>query len=337
MAFFTQETSTDKPVESNKIRKYGPASKGVGHRDGISVVIPVYNRQLLAERALRSVLAQPLEPMEIIIVDDCSQPAFTLPQELSRPFVRVVRHEANLGAGSSRTRGVRESHGDWIAFLDSDDRWLDGTLAPRLEMAKRQFAVTHDVMVAYAAGFTLERRGRLDTRIPRASADLRDFASGSWFACGSTTLLRREAFEIVGAFDPTLRRLEDLDWFLRFALLGGRLEVWRRVAALIDNDRRGESCKDVKEAISEMRTRSCGDFYRLPASLRLRFDAYIDLESAAVAAVERRYLAVIAYLIRSFWRSPRRQLHLAKFWNRHPGECVVPPAYERLYVQAMVG
>jgi hypothetical protein len=66
------------------------------------------------------------------------------------------------------------------------------------------------------------------------SADINDFLSGCWFAHGSTALLRREAFARVGESDPALRRFEDYDWFVRFALAGGRLEVWPHVAAIVE-------------------------------------------------------------------------------------------------------
>jgi glycosyltransferase involved in cell wall biosynthesis len=283
----------------------------------ISVVIPVYNRQSCAERAVRSVLNQQLEGMEVIIVDDCSRPAFTVPTELARSFVHLLRHEANMGPARARTSGVAASRGNWIAFLDSDDYWLDNTLAPRFEVANRHFATTHDVMVAHAAGFALQRNRRLEVRIPRASADLGDFVSSSWLASGSTALVRREAFEVVGPFDPALRRLEDFDWFLRFALLGGRVEVWRHVAALIEK-RNTYSVAEVKDAISRLRAGSASNHYQLPPELGVRLDAYLDLECAALAAVEHRYLAMIAWLGRSFWRLPRGHLHLNKFWEHRP-------------------
>src|SRR6202011_5778050 len=92
--------------------------------------------------------------------------------------------------------------------------------------------------VAYAAGFVLDRQSNgqhhQETRIPLPSAQLADFVSGCWFAHGSTALLRREAFARVGESDPALRRFEDYDWFVRFALAGGRLEVWPYVAAIVE-------------------------------------------------------------------------------------------------------
>src|SRR5215467_11260571 len=125
----------------------------------VSIVTPVYERQTLAERALRSARSQDVDGMEIIAVDDASEPPFELPADLAAdPRIRMVRHEENRGAGRARDTGVAAAQGEWIAFLDSDDYWLPGTLAPRLELAERAFAATRDPMVAYAAGFVLDRR-----------------------------------------------------------------------------------------------------------------------------------------------------------------------------------
>src|SRR5713101_4159733 len=93
----------------------------------LSVVIPTYDRQALCERALRSVRAQDVDGMEIIVVDDCSPSPFTLPAEMAAdPRIRVVRHDVNRGAGQARDTGIAASRGAWIAFLDSDDYWLPG-------------------------------------------------------------------------------------------------------------------------------------------------------------------------------------------------------------------
>ena len=74
----------------------------------LSVVIPVYDRQALCERALRSVRAQDVDGMEIVVVDDCSSTPFALPAEMaSDPGIRVMRHDTNRGAGQARQRGGR--------------------------------------------------------------------------------------------------------------------------------------------------------------------------------------------------------------------------------------
>jgi glycosyltransferase involved in cell wall biosynthesis len=285
----------------------------------VSVVIPTYNRQALGERALRSARSQEVDSMEVVVVDDSSDPPFALPADLAcDPQVRLVRHDKNQGAGRARDTGVAVARGDWIAFLDSDDYWLPGTLRPRLEFAERAFAAGGDAMVAYAAGFVLDRKNgdHQETRIPLASADLRDFVSGCWFAHGSTAVLHRDAFARVGQTDPALRRFEDYDWFLRFALAGGRLEVWPHVAAIVEVMKKPR-VSDVEEVVAHLRAKYADPHgpYRLTPEVINRLEACFDFELASSLSADRKWVPTLVHLARSFWRVPRTSLHLRRMWK----------------------
>ena len=86
----------------------------------ISVVIPLYNKQLEIGAAVRSVLAQTRPPQEIIVVDDGSTDGGA---ESGSPLVRLV---VNAGVCAARNRGIAESTGEYIALLDADDAWERG-------------------------------------------------------------------------------------------------------------------------------------------------------------------------------------------------------------------
>jgi glycosyltransferase involved in cell wall biosynthesis len=287
----------------------------------ISVVIPVYERQALGERAVRSARSQDVDDMEVVVVDDSSDPPFELPTDLAAdPRIRVVRHPENRGAGRSRDTGIAAARGDWVAFLDSDDYWLPGTLAPRLEMAERAFAASGNPMVAYAAGFVLDRQSNghhdQETRIPLPSDKLDDFVSGCWFAHGSTALLRREAFARVGASDPALRRFEDYDWFVRFALAGGRLEVWPHVATIVEV-RQKPRVSAVEDVVAHLRAKYADPHgpYRLAPKAINRLEACFDFELASSLSADKKWLSTFVHLARSFWRLPRTTLHLRRLWK----------------------
>jgi glycosyltransferase involved in cell wall biosynthesis len=287
----------------------------------VSVVIPVFERQALGERALRSARSQAVDGMEIVVVDDASDPAFELPADLAADgVIRTVRHEENRGAGRARDTGVAAAKGEWIAFLDSDDYWLPGTLAPRLDLAESAFSSTRDPMVAYAAGFVLDRKTdtqhHQETRIPLPSADIDDFLSGCWFAHGSTALLHRKAFAKVGVSDPDLRRFEDYDWFVRFALAGGRLEIWPQVAAIVEVTRKPR-VSAVEDVVSHLRAKYTDPQgpYRLPPKAINRLEACFDFELASSLSADRKWLPTLVHLARSFWRVPRTTLHLRRLWK----------------------
>jgi len=101
--------------------------------DGISVIIPLYNKAAHVGRALESALCQDFHDTEIIVVDDGSVdegPAVVRSYRDKR--LRMIR-QANSGPGAARNRGVAESRHPYIAFLDADDEWLDGFLRTSME------------------------------------------------------------------------------------------------------------------------------------------------------------------------------------------------------------
>lgn len=90
----------------------------------ISVVIPLFNKAATIQRAIDSVLSQDFQDFELIVVDDGSTDN---PILQFHPKVKVVKQE-NQGVSAARNRGIAESKGDWIAFLDADDQWKTWTL-----------------------------------------------------------------------------------------------------------------------------------------------------------------------------------------------------------------
>ena len=98
-------------------------------RPAISIVIPTYNRSEKLKRALESIIAQTFSNWEVIIVDNSSTDNT---DEMLDGFnnypIRVFKIRNNGIIAASRNLGIRESVGEWIAFLDSDDWWHSNKL-----------------------------------------------------------------------------------------------------------------------------------------------------------------------------------------------------------------
>ena len=99
----------------------------------LSVVIPVYNIRDYVERCVRSVLAQPDVPLEVLIVDDGStDDSGAVCDALAAEDSRVtVIHKPNGRAASARNAGIRAASGGYVAFVDSDD-WIAPEMAEKM-------------------------------------------------------------------------------------------------------------------------------------------------------------------------------------------------------------
>ena len=99
----------------------------------VSVIIPTYNRLPFLKEAIDSVLAQNVEDVELMVVDDGSTDGTG--EEIKRygGRVKLLQHAENRGVSAARNRGIRYSRGKYIAFLDSDDLWVKGKLKVQVD------------------------------------------------------------------------------------------------------------------------------------------------------------------------------------------------------------
>ena len=108
----------------------------------VSVIIPVYTGSQFLARGLDSALHQNV-PLEVIVVNDCSPENVdaVMAPYLARPEVVYLKNECNLGAADSRNRGVAQAKGEYVAFLDADDCWVEGKLEKQLAVLEESGAV----------------------------------------------------------------------------------------------------------------------------------------------------------------------------------------------------
>jgi glycosyltransferase involved in cell wall biosynthesis len=183
----------------------------------ISVIVATRDRPRLLADALASIAAQDLPPLEVRIANDGAEPVFEALEGL--PLLEVVVLEAGGGhTAAARNRAARNARGEWLAFLDDDDRWSPGHLAALagvLADAEVGLAFTDSVVVRERVAAD-GRRIELERR-PLA----RDWDAG-WMRHDdhvppSCWGVRRGLFERLGGFDESFRYSEDWDFLLRAA------------------------------------------------------------------------------------------------------------------------
>lgn len=176
--------------------------------DLISVVVPAYNAQSTLSETLSSVRAQTHKELEIVVVDDGSTDQTLSVAEVHAaldPRIRVLS-TANGGVASARNAGIAASRGRFVAPIDADDLWHPDKI-------KRQLAVMESSGPEMGFVYTLFRRidqnGFILDSCPDARFEGRVFLQmllHNFVSNGSSLLIRREAFEAAGGYEPELRQ-----------------------------------------------------------------------------------------------------------------------------------
>ena len=108
----------------------------IAKSDGVSVIIPTYNRERVVRRAIDSALAQTYRNLEVIVVDDGSTDGTSEVLGNYGERIRVIR-QTNAGPSAARNRRATEAAGEVLAFLDSDERWLPAKIERQMEVLRR--------------------------------------------------------------------------------------------------------------------------------------------------------------------------------------------------------
>jgi len=181
----------------------------------VSVVIPVYNRGDVIERAVESVLQQTYRDFELLVVDDGSTDGtLDVLQSISDERLRVLQLSANRGANAARNRGIENAAGDYVAFLDSDDLWYP----EKLEKQVRRMEETPDDVGIVYCGFWdmggLFRQYRPRREPGRFEGNLSSELTRHNFLGFINVLVKRSVLEKTGDLDEELPALQDWDFHL---------------------------------------------------------------------------------------------------------------------------
>lgn len=189
----------------------------------VSVVIPVYNRETLIAASIQSVLAQTFSDFELLVVDDASTDATVeVICAIQDPRLRVILQKTRGGAAGARNTGLREARGEWVAFHDSDDRWLPRKL-------EAHCALLHPAPSDLVASFTsyfchagsrcdILPRPRLCSRL--ASGHLHSLLCRGNFISTQTLMVHRRIALDLGGFIQEYSPLEDWEFAIRLSLRG---------------------------------------------------------------------------------------------------------------------
>lgn len=193
----------------------------------ISVIIPTYRRYEMLKEAVRSVLAQTYQDIEIIVVDDCSGDNTAQIAEMSSKITYYC-NERNSGPNYSRRYGLLRSHGEYIVFLDDDDYYTDPLFYSKaISLLKNKpdsvFVAANAIVSNEYDGTQIEDRLNISGAI-RTSDYLQHFPFSykkphSTF----TSVFRRSSLLSVGAAEMSM--LNDMPLYMRVLTADGTVFV----------------------------------------------------------------------------------------------------------------
>ena len=195
----------------------------------VSVIIPTYNRESFISETIESVLSQTYKDFEIIVIDDGSTDSTIRTLEKFGSKIKLMIQK-NSERAVSRNNGVKNSTGEYIAFLDSDDVWEKYKLEKQVEILENK----KDIILVYGQCLRINEKSK---KIKNANRQLKGFSGSVFeklllrnFISSPTPMIRREYFEKISGFESKYIPYEDWELWLRCSLLGKFYFLTRPVA-----------------------------------------------------------------------------------------------------------
>lgn len=267
-------------------------------RPEVSIIIPTHDRPVLLRRSLASALAQTGVSVEIVVVDDGSDP----PVRVEAADAVVLVRTANRGASAARNAGLARARGTHLMFLDSDD-WLEPDAAANLFGTVR----TRAAAVAFGRWRNVEAAsGASRVAAPAApyADSLANAAAAGWVA-GSFLMAR----EIAARFDPALTIWEVVVFMCESLARGAPAAACEAVTVNVSQHTDPDRISVRHDHFEPLATA------RTFAALKARLAARGLLNAERVAAIDGRLLPCLHALLRA-GRPEAREVYAAIDWAR---------------------
>ncbi len=185
----------------------------------VSVIIPTYNREEYICETIQSVLSQTFKDFEIIVIDDGSTDNTKKKLEAFGSKIKLIEQK-NSERAIARNNGVQNSSGEYIAFIDSDDLWINTKLEKQVEVLDN----LKDIILTYSQCLRVDsqsnQRKTAKRQLQGYSGTIFEDLLFRNFIVSPTPLIRRTSFEQTSGFQTKYIPYEDWEFWLRLSLLG---------------------------------------------------------------------------------------------------------------------
>jgi glycosyltransferase involved in cell wall biosynthesis len=294
----------------------------------VSVIMPVYNVEAYVAEAVQSVLDQTFEDFELLIVDDGgSDRSFAICEAFSDPRISIFQ-QRNRGLAGARNTGIANARGDYVALLDSDDRWD----AKKLALHVIHLDANPHIGVSYCPSRFIDQQGRplrqrQNPKLSEITSD--DILCRNPVGNGSAAVIRKSVLDAVAFphpsdsmrtcyFDESFRQSEDIELWIRLALtvnckfegIAPPLTEYRIVAAGLSANivRQFESWQKMMEKTKVYASEFVAEHGEIARAFQLRYLARRAVQmgdgSFAISLMQQSVAAAPLVL----WREPKKTL-----------------------------
>lgn len=212
-----------------------------------SIIIPLFNKEKYIKATIDSVLKQTFSDFELIIIDDSSSDkSFSIVSQIQDHRIKLFTKK-NGGVSDTRNFGIKKASRDYIIFLDADDLWEPNFLECILKL-KEKYQNAEMFALSY----------KIRNQIIKFSTDVEDLWISDYFKyapkniCWTSSLcFTKGLIEKVGLFKTGIKRGEDLDYWLRAALMTNGLAFYNTPVATYNLNEENSAAlhyKDYKES-----------------------------------------------------------------------------------------
>ena len=229
MRNYREEKYADCPRLNKRIKTLR-VGKQVIAMPKVSVIIPAYNISAFAVETLSSVFAQTYNNFEVIVVNDGSKDTPELENALENYFDRIVYAEQeNLGASAARNTAICLAKGEYVAFLDGDDIWLNNFLLSQVEfLEKNNLDMVYCDAELFGEAF-FEGEKYTKTSPSNGAVTTESLISAECNVITSGTILKKDWVVRLNMFDTELPRMQDYDLWYRLAKNGAKIHYQSEV------------------------------------------------------------------------------------------------------------
>src|SRR5690606_26440296 len=247
----------------------------------ISVVIPLYNKELRIANTIYSALSQTFKDFEIVVVDDGSKDnSVNEVKKIYDARIRIISQK-NKGVSAARNKGVKVAKYKWIAFLDGDDLWKENHLEEIVKMLKL-FPLERVFVTSFEYSDGRKMRGDVTkSEIYKIDCFFKEYLKFKNLVWTSTVVLYKDSIQKCGMFNEKLSLGEDID-------------LWARVSkhfSIIKSNRITATYRNEAENRSNV-----GEY-----NMQKSFLSYLDFSTMTTMAEKKFYVYWIWHKLKSLY------------------------------------